>query len=279
MSCLERADRFEEALLQCPADAHDFTGRLHLRGERVVRLRELIKRKARHLGDNIVEGRLKGSRRIGKRDLVERHSDADFGGDAGDGITAGFGGKSRRAGNTRIDFDQVILKRIRIQRELDVAAAFDLKGADHLERTVAQHVILPVGKGLRGAHDNGIPGVDAHRIHVFHVADGDGSVVPVAHHFIFNFLVTLHTFLNQHLADRGEREGIFHDGNELLFTVRESASGSPESESRPQNDRVADIARRLQAFFHGAGNLRRQDGLAQTKAQLLEQLAVFRLLN
>ena len=198
----KRADRLEEAGFQSTADAHDFTGRFHLRGERVVRFCEFVEGKARHLGDDVVESRLKRSRRIGKRDLVECHADSYFGRDTGDGISAGLRSQCRRAGHARIDLDQVIPERIRIQRELDIAAALDLKSADHFERTVAQHVILLVGERLRGAHNDRIPGVNADGIHVFHVADGNRSVVAVAHHLIFNFLVALHTFLDQDLTDR-----------------------------------------------------------------------------
>ena len=90
--------------------------------------------------------------------------------------------------------------------------------------------------------------MDADGIHVFHVADGDRSVVAVAYHLIFNFLVALHTFLDQDLADRREREGIFHDGNELLLVVREASSGTAQREGGTQYDRIPDAARRLNAF-------------------------------
>ena len=57
LSGLEGADCFEEALFQGAADTHDFTGRLHLCGERIVRVRELVKREARHLRDDIIQRR------------------------------------------------------------------------------------------------------------------------------------------------------------------------------------------------------------------------------
>ena len=198
----KRADRLEEAGFQSTADAHDFTGRFHLRGERVVRFCEFVEGKARHLGDDVVQCRFEGGRRVGERYFIECHADSYFGGDTGDGVAAGLGSKCRRAGHARIDLDQVIPERIRIQRELDIAAALDLKSADHFERTVAQHVILLVGERLRGAHNDRIPGVNADGIHVFHVADSDSGVIPVAHHLIFDLLVSLHALLDQNLTDR-----------------------------------------------------------------------------
>ena len=90
--------------------------------------------------------------------------------------------------------------------------------------------------------------MDTDGIHVFHVADGNRSVVAVAHHLIFNFLVALHTFLDQDLADRREREGVFHDGNEFLLAVRESSACAAQRESGTQYDRITDVSRRLKAF-------------------------------
>ena len=276
---LERADRLKKALLQCAAYAHDFAGRLHLRGERVIGLREFVKGKARHLGDDVVECRLKGGRCIGQRNFVESHADPDFGGDAGDGVAARLGRQRRRAGDARIDLDQVVLEGAGIQRELDIAAALDLKGADHLQRAVAQHVILLIGERLRRTHDNRIPGVNAHGIQVFHVADGDGGVVSIAHHLILDLFVALDALLDQDLADRGEREGVLHDGKKFLLVVRKAAARPAERESGPKDDRISDVARRFKAFFHGTGDLRGQHRLSQPQAQLLEQLAVLRLLD
>ena len=148
MSCFKRADRLEEAGFQSTAYAHDFAGCLHLCGKRVVRLRKFVEGETRHLGDDIVQCRFEGGRRVGERYFIECHADSYFGGDASDGVAAGLGSKCRRAGHARIDLDQVIPERIRIQRELDIAAALDLKSADHFERTVAQHVVLLVGERL-----------------------------------------------------------------------------------------------------------------------------------
>ena len=76
---LQRAYALEQAFLQVPADAHDFTGRFHLRGKRVVRLREFIERETRKLGHHIIQRRLKRRRCIGDPDLVQCHSNPDLG--------------------------------------------------------------------------------------------------------------------------------------------------------------------------------------------------------
>ena len=138
---------------------------------------------------------------------------------------------------------------------MDIASSLDPEGPDHLERAVAQHVIFLVGERLRRAHDNRIPGVNAYGIHVLHIADGDGRVIAVAHHLIFDLFVAFHTLFDQDLADRGESEGIFHDGDKFFFTVRKAPARAAECEGRPQYDRISDVARCLKAFFHGTGNL------------------------
>ena len=142
-----------------------------------------------------------------------------------------------------------------VQRKLDVAAALNAECADDLERAVAEHVVFLVGERLRRTHDNRIPGVDADGIHIFHVANGDGGVIGVAHHFIFDLFIAFDALFDQDLADRGERQGIFHDGKEILLAVRKAAAGAAQGKSGTQNDRVADVARRFETFLHGTGNL------------------------
>src|SRR6185295_16180624 len=59
---LQAAQRLLERLLEGAADRHHLADRLHLRGEAVVRLRELLEREPRHLGDDVVDGRLERRR-------------------------------------------------------------------------------------------------------------------------------------------------------------------------------------------------------------------------
>ena len=112
---MERADfkrtyAFEQALLKGPAHAHHLAGGFHLGAERIVGVRELIEGEAGQLGDDIVQGRLKGSGRVGQPNLVQGHAHADLGGDPGDRIAAGFGGQRRGAGDPGIYLDQIILE-------------------------------------------------------------------------------------------------------------------------------------------------------------------------
>ena len=92
---LERADRLEQALFHGAADGHDLARGLHLGGQLFGRGVELVKREARHFGDNVVERRLKAGRRVGQTDLVKRQAHGDERGHARNGIAARLGCQCR----------------------------------------------------------------------------------------------------------------------------------------------------------------------------------------
>ena len=60
---LERSERLEKGFLERPADRHGLADRLHLRRQRAIGLRKLLERPARHLDDDVVDGRLERGRR------------------------------------------------------------------------------------------------------------------------------------------------------------------------------------------------------------------------
>ena len=166
-----------------------------------------------------------------------------------------------------------------VQSKLDVAAALDLQRPEDAQGAVPQHVVFLVGQGLGGADYNGVAGVDAHRVDVLHVADGDGGVVCVPHHLVFDLLVALDALFNQHLMDGGQGQGVFHQLLKLLLVVGEAAAGAAQGEGGAQHHRVADMLRRQQALFHALGDLGGEHRLAQALAQLLELLPVLCLLD
>ena len=62
-------------------------------------------------------------------------------------------------------------------------------------------MVLFVGKCLRGANYNRVARVNTHRVNVFHIADGNGGVVTIAHYLVFDFLITLYAFFHQNLMN------------------------------------------------------------------------------
>ena len=276
---LQGADRFEEALLEGAADAHHLAGRLHLRAELVRGFAELVEREAGEFRDDVVQRGLEGGGMAVQEDLVERQADGDLRGHAGDREAAGLRGEGRGAGDAGVDLDDVVGEGERVEGELDVAAAFDLQGADHLEGAVAQELVLLVRQGLARGDDDRVAGVDADRVDVLHRADGDGGVVGVAHDLELDFLVALDALFDEDLVDRGQGEGVAHVVAQFLLVVGKAAAGAAEGEGRTEDDRVADLLGDADRLFDAVDRLGGDDGLAEAEAELLEELAVLGLLD
>ena len=62
---------------------------------------------------------------------------------------------------------------------------------DNLDGQCTQLVVLAIGQRLTWCHDNRLTSMDAQRVEVLHVTDGDTVVVAVAYHLVFNLLPAL----------------------------------------------------------------------------------------
>lgn len=167
----------------------------------------------------------------------------------------------------------------RIERELHVAAAFDLQGTDQPQGAVAQQLILLVGQRLARSHHDRVARMDADRIDVFHIADRNGRIVVVADHLVFDLLIPLDALLDQHLMHRGEGKRIAHHLAQLRLVVGEAAARTAQRKGRTQHDGVTDPLRRLDRLVDIVSNQRRQHRLAQRLTKLLEEFAVLGLLD
>ena len=164
---LERTYRLHERALKVRADCHDLTGRLHLRAERVLCRDELIERKTRHLDHAVVEHGLEGSvGLLGHRvlDLIQGVAERNLRRDLCDRIAGRLRSERRGTADTRIHLNDAVLKAVRIQRVLHVAAAGNAELGDDVERGAAEHLVLLVAEGLRGRNHNRIARVHADRI-------------------------------------------------------------------------------------------------------------------
>ena len=271
---LQRTDGFQQTFLHGAAHAHHFAGGLHLSTQAVVGIGEFVKGETGHFGDDIVQCRLEGSGGIGQLNFVQRHAHAYLCGNQGNGVAAGFGGQCGGAGHTGIDLNEVVLEGFGVQRKLDVAAAFDFQRTDNFQRTVPKHLIFPVGQGLGRAHHNGVAGVDAHRIQIFHITNGDGGIIAVPHHFVFDFLVATDALFNEYLMDRGKLQAVAQKGQQLLFIVGKPAAGSAQSKRRTQHHGISNFPSDFYAFLYGVGDVGGQHRFAQLFTQLLEQFPV-----
>ena len=161
-----------------------------------------------------------------------------------------------------------------LQRELDVAPALDAERADDLQAGGAQRLVLLVRERLAGGDDDAVAGVDAHRVDVLHVADGDAVVGAVAHHLVLDLLPADQGLLEQRLADGARRDAAGHDLPELLFGVGDAAAGPAEGVGRPDDHGQPDLRDGRDRFLDGADRDVGRERLADVGHELAEQLAV-----
>ena len=127
---------FEERSLEITIDAHDLSGRLHLRAEGPICIDEFIERPTWEFHDTVIECRLKAglcllSHRI--RDFIKGITDGNLCGDFGNRIAGRLRCQSRGAAHAGIDFDDIVAVALRIERVLRVAATFDTEFPDDAE--------------------------------------------------------------------------------------------------------------------------------------------------
>ena len=122
----QRADRLHQGALKIRADAHDLTGRLHLRGQGSLRADEFVKRQTGNFHDAVVQHGLKarvGFFRNGIGDLVQCIPQGDFRGNLGNRIAGRLGRKRGRTADTGVYLYNAVFKAFRVQRVLDIAAS------------------------------------------------------------------------------------------------------------------------------------------------------------
>ena len=88
---------------------------------------------------------------------------------------------------------------------MHVALAHNAHLAHNFYGDAAQKMVLVVAQRLRRRHHHALARVDAQRVEILHIADGDAVVVAVANHLIFNLFPAFQRFLDKNL--RRVREG------------------------------------------------------------------------
>ena len=271
---LQRADGFQEALLQIGADAHDLAGGLHLSTQGVGGRGELIEGEPGQLGNHIIQAGLESGVGIGDLDILQSHAHGNLGGNPGNGVAGCLGSQCGGTGNTGVNLDEEVFGGIGVQGKLDIAAAFDLQLPNDLDSGVIQHLQIVVVQGHDGGNHQAVAGVDAHGVDIFHAADGDGMVIGVAHDLELDLLVALDRLFNQHLMDRRQLEGVQADLYQLFFVVSEAAAGTAQGKGGTQDHGISDPQGCGLGFLDGVSNLGGDDRLADGLAQFLEQLPI-----
>ena len=250
---LHRAQRLLQRFLEGPADRHRLAHALHRGGEQRLGAGELLEGEARHLGDDVVDRRLEGGRRVAGdvvQQLVERVADRQPRGDLGDREAGGLRGQRRGARDARVHLDHDHAAGRRIDGELHVrAAGIDPDLAQARDRGVAHDLVFLVGERQRRRDRHGVAGVDAHRIDVLDRADDDAVVLAVAHDLHLVLFPAEHGLLDQHFGRRRGFEAALHDVEELVAIVGDAAAGAAQGEGRADDRRQADLVERLRRLL------------------------------
>ena len=136
-------------------------------------------------------------------------------------------------------------------------------------------LVLLVGQRLARRDHDAVAGVNAHRVDVLHVADGDAVVRAVAHHLVLDLLPADERLLDEHLPDGAGSESASDDLVELIYGVGDAAAGASERVRGPYNERQADVVHDPVGVFERLRDLRWRNRLPDAHQQIPEQLAVF----
>ncbi len=246
---LHAPDRLLQRLLEGPTDRHALAHRLHLGGEGLVGLGELLEGPAGHLHHDVVDRRLE-TRRGGPGDVVaefvEGVSHRQLRGDPRDRKSGGLRSERGTPGHPRIHLDHDHVAVRRVHRELDVrAAGVDPDRPHDRERTVPQPLVLLVGE----RHDRGdgdrVAGVHAHRIDVLDAADHHAVVLAIPDDLEFVFLPSEQRLVDLDLVDHRRLDAGADDLLVLLPVPRDAAAGAAERERGPDDRRQSDLVEEL----------------------------------
>ena len=116
--------------------------------------------------------------------------------------------------------------------------------------------------------------MDAHRVDVLHVADGDAVVRAVAHHLVLDLFPADQRLLDQYLRDGTRCEAASDDLVELIDGIGDAATGAAQRVCGPYDQRQTDVVHDPVGVFHGLCYLRRGHRLSDAHQQVSEQLAV-----
>ncbi len=275
-----------ESLEKCPfqstVKSHDFAGGLHLGADGTVGQGEFFKRPAGELADYIVNGRLEAGFRVfrdGIGDFIQVHAKGNFCCHLGNRIAGGLGCQGGRTAYTGIDFDDVVLIGFRIKAILYIATPFNLKVTDNIDGCGAEHLILTIGQGLGRSDNDGIPGMNAYGVDIFHSADDNAVICTVPHDFEFHFLPAGNAAFDQNLVDRGQFNAAVGNFFHFITVMGNAAAGTAKGISRTDNDRITDFISKSNGRFQFFKDFRFRYRLMDFFHSLFEEFTVFRMLD
>ena len=116
--------------------------------------------------------------------------------------------------------------------------------------------------------------MDAHRVQVFHAADGDAVVFRIPQHFIFNFLPAGHAALDERLADEAVGQSFVDDIIQLVIVMGDAAAGAAQGISRTHDEGIPHLARKLLGCRHRFHDGAFRNGLVNLEHSFLKEFPV-----
>ena len=123
-----------------------------------------------------------------------------------------------------------------------------------------------------GGDDDAVPGVDAHRVQVLHVADDDAGVRAVPHNLVLELFPALQVALQQHLADGAGAQAAADHRRQFLQRPHDTAARAAQGVGGPHDEGQAELLCRTLRLLHGCdggvGRLRLADVMEEPAKEL-----------
>ena len=272
-------DCLHQGHLEIGGYCHDLPGGLHLGAQLTAGAGELVKGPLGQLHHHVVQSGLEAGAGLAGYlvfYLVQGVAQGDAGAYLGYGVAGGLGGQGRGAGHPGVDLDDGVLKGVRVQGKLAVAAAHYAQTGDDIQGGGAEHLILLVRQGQGRGHHYGVPGVYAHRVKVLHGAHRHGVAGGVPQCLEFYLLPAGDAALHQYLVDGGLVQPALGDDAQFFLVGGYAAAGAPQGEGGADYHRVAYLPGYLQSPVQVLGSGGGDDRLAHLLKSLPEQFPVLR---
>ena len=121
--------------------------------------------------------------------------------------------------------------------------------------------------------------MNANRIQILHVADGDHVAGAVAHYLVLNLFPSGNAALYQNLSYTGKAQAVLQDLAALFRVIGNTAAAAAQSVGRAKYNRITNLVRDAETIFHVLHDVRRSHRLADLLHGLLEHLTVLCLFN
>ena len=275
-------DCFEQGSFKAAFNCHNFAGSFHLGTQSAVSGYEFIERPAREFEYDIVNGRFEasfGSFGYSIFDFVQGVTNSNFTGYFRNGITGCFRCQSGAATYARVNFDYIVAFRMGIQCQLYVTATTYAQFTNDIDRCLTEHTQFSFGKGLSRSNYNGVTGMYANGVNVFHGAYGNAVVSSVTNYFEFDFFPTSNAAFNQALTDGAVAQAFLYDINQFIFIVSNTATSTTQGVSGANNQGIANLTTKFASSHDGFNDDTFRNRLVNFFHCFFEQLTVFATFN